>query len=310
MLVPKNVLCTYIIAKFSSNHGNFVRVHQTLPTCSSSLTSAPLEPVSGEAAANIVQAIGYHGQGQLTRQSDHAEEVIEVVSGMKTRLTNSKVFKQSYWLARGDPEEKNLAFEVVNLTRSSSVALFFEFCLEMYSPSTMAGETLKTQKSRTWSSIKDRNLWKLANNDAVQYFVACSLTKSILISWQTLHQNMRSAASFSPSKVDPCLHQLNVLACVKSDELQHGVAELMHTGPRNCIMTTSSRQNQSAFKTDGEEFRVDIFHTTCAYPAQVNVLPIEGRDRKKLYKALYKLRVSICFMLKSIYIKQNSRQFF
>lgn len=235
--------------------------------------------------------------------TDHIGDALGVLSGIKTKFNTRNIYKQSYWLARGDPKENNFVIEIVNFTKSKLVAKFFELCLEKYTISTMAGEHIQTQEARVFNPINDNNIRMFAKSTFVQYFVACSLTKSILINWKIFQNNMRSIVSFSPSKTAPCLHQSNLMSRINSNEQETGVAKLMQNKCYFYSLTTSSSENIKNIKISNEIFEMDNLHITHtgAFTELIKIC-LNDKNQHKFFLFLLELKVSFyfsCYYIKS-----------
>ncbi len=96
-----------------------------------------LMPITREIAAKMGNAAGYSGKGKLTRVSDHGSEAVALSCGSKTRFIHPKVYRQTHWLVRGNPESREMATVIVALSRSASAAQLFEYALELFSLSSL-----------------------------------------------------------------------------------------------------------------------------------------------------------------------------
>ncbi|MGE9615864.1 MAG: hypothetical protein ACQPRI_06135 [Solitalea-like symbiont of Tyrophagus putrescentiae] len=278
------VVCNYVLLKFKEKPQFVFNLLKHKST---------LIPVSSQITASVTQAIGYNGMGKVTRLFNHVNDALGVVSNIQTRLNQEHLFRKSYWLARGDPFESTVGMSIVHYSRSELVALFFEYCLEKFTVSTLSGEKIDLQKKCVLNQfLFDKEIYSLVTNNDVQYLVACSLTKLLLINWQTLYGDCKSIASFSPSQTIPCLHQQFLLSLPTNEEILIGAANLMNYKINfKAILTTSLSNNKKKHIFDDFEFYKDSMYMTSICINQILDLQIDEETDCKIRESMSDLKV-------------------
>lgn len=286
-----SVFCNYVLLKWKDVPQDVLKLLQNHSKL------VPLT-VDSPVTTSIIQAIGYNGMGKVTRLYDHMVDACGVASGVQTRINNDHAYKKAYWLARGDPAEETIGMSIVHFSRNQNVALFFEYCLEKYTVSSLAGESLESQQKRLYDSFKDnQEMMSLITNTDVQWLIACSLTKLLLLHWQTLFSSLRSIASFSSSPTAPCLHQQHLLSLPTAEEERISAPNLMNRCIKfKAILTTTLLNEGNVLISDGFRFNKNNIYMTSICINTLLDLKIDRETNEQIRLRMAELSVSYSFL--------------